>query len=85
MYVVSLTGGSTSLGRNDKKLAVVVWVGGALILAITFGKLLWVTYFGSGQMGETKQLSGLLVETLPLFLLAVGIGVFVAWLRSPKE
>ncbi len=73
---------NSPLDHNDKKLSIIIWVGGAAILAITFGKLLWVTYFRSMRLNDAEQLSDMVLETIPLFALAVGIGLVVAWIRN---
>ena len=73
------------MNKEDKKLVALVWVGGALILLLTFGKLLWVKYFQSTHSGENTSLLELLTETVPLLLLAIGIGMFVAWMRNRSD
>ena len=67
---------------NDKKITIIVWVGCSAILMITFGKLLWTRYFSAVYDGQKKPFLDLFIDTIPLFLLVVGIGLFIAWLRN---
>ena len=67
---------------NDKKITIIVWWGCAVILASAFGKLLWVRYFSVVYDGQKKPFLDLFIDTIPVFLLAVGIGLFIAWLRN---
>jgi hypothetical protein len=67
---------------NDKKIAIIVWAGGAVILVITFGKLLWVRYFSIVYDGQKKPFWDLFMDTIPLFLLVICFGLFMAWLRN---
>lgn len=70
---------------ENKRLLVLFWLGAALILVITFAKLLWVMYFPSLRAGEDKTFLELAQETMPLFIVVVVVGLAVGWLRNRNK
>ena len=65
-----------------QKTMVLFWLGGGAILFLTFGGLAWVVYFGKTKEGVEFTFLDIVLETLPLFLAVVCIGVLISWIRT---
>ena len=57
----------------------IFWICGAAILLLTLGKLAWVVYFGETRDGVEVTFLGILLETIPIFLVVVCIGLLISW------
>ncbi len=69
---------------SDKRIKQIFILFGVVFLCITFGKLYWVKYYASIHTGVDKDVFTLIVDTIPIFIIVVCVGLVVGWIRNRR-